>query len=279
MISVVVPVHNGMPWLEEQIRALVKQTCPIDWEVVLVDDASSDGSADEIKRWAAGETTLRLVQLPRRSGRSTARNEGVRAARGDLLAFCDADDVVGEGWLAGMVDALGEADAVAGVFDFWSLNGPSSSGPIPAAMRQFGFLPAGLSANLGVRRVAFDDVGGFSEDLPVGEDIDLCWRLQLRGYRFQITGDCVVRKRDDSHLRHVFGRALGYGRCGPQLFKRYRETGARRHLLRPLGSWVLLLLSMPKLLVAPEKRRDWVRWAGVRIGRIDGSVRERVLFL
>ena len=93
---------------------------------------------------------------------------------------------------------------VAGVFDFWSLNGRPGAPLQPAATQQLGFLPAGLGANLAVRRSAFDEVGGFAEELHVGEDIDLCWRLQLRGFRFAVATDAVVAKRE----RPGFARGL-----------------------------------------------------------------------
>ena len=189
MISVVVPVHNGMPWLEDQLVALVAQQCPEPWEVVIADNGSTDRSAAFARDWADDHENFRLVDASTVEGAPAARNAGVQAAAGELLVFCDADDVVQPGWLASFAKALDEVDVVAGVFDFWSLNGLRTSPDQPASMRQLGFLPAGLGANLAVRRQAFEAVGGFAEELLVGEDIDLCWRLQLAGYRFVIDFD------------------------------------------------------------------------------------------
>jgi hypothetical protein len=195
VISVILPVRNGMPWLEIQLRALADQRCPEPWEVVVADNGSDDGSREFAEAWSIDHQAFRVVDASALDGAPAARNVGVRAARGDLLAFCDADDIVGEGWLAACVQGLEHADVVAGTFDFWSLNGTRESPAAPAAIRQLGFLPAGLGANLAVRRPAFEEVCGFNEELLLGEDIDLCWRLQLRGFRFVISPDAIVAKR------------------------------------------------------------------------------------
>ena len=165
MISVVIAVRDGMPWLEEQLRALESQECPVEWEVVVADNGSHDSSAQVVSSWEKRSRAFRLVDASSRPGPSAARNMGAAAARGDSFAFCDADDVVQPGWLAAIHSALGSADVVAGAFDHGSLNGGPPTAPSPAATRQLGQIPAGLAANLGVRRAAFEAVGGFDEDL------------------------------------------------------------------------------------------------------------------
>jgi GT2 family glycosyltransferase len=166
---------------------------------------------------------------------------------------------------------------VAGFFDFWSLNGMPSSSPVPAAIRQLGFLPAGLGANLAVRRDAFEKVCGFNEEPLPGEDIDLCWRLQLQGFRFAVAPEAVVAKRERAEFRLVFRQAYSYGRCGPVLYRRYRLAGARRDMAGALKAWCWLAYSIPKLR-QPERRIEWARAAGMRLGRLNGSLEEQVFF-
>ena len=277
MISVVVPVRDGMPWLEDQLRALADQDCPEPWEVVVADNGSRDGSAAFARRWAADHERFRVVDASARPGAPAARNAGVHAARGDLIAFCDADDVVQQGWLAASAEALGHADIVAGTYDFWSLNGGHPSPPTPAATRQLGFLPAGLGANLAVRRPVLDGIAGFDEEVLVGEDIDLCWRLQLRGARFAIASEAVVAKRELTGFGPVAKKAFSYGRSGPALFRRYRSAGARRDLVGAAKSWTWLVISLP-LLFDRRRRIEWARTVGMRSGRLVGSVAESVFF-
>jgi GT2 family glycosyltransferase len=277
MISVILPVRNGLPWLKDQLQALIDQQC-VDWELIIADNGSTDGSPAVARRWADRHEHVRWIDAPTARGAAGTRNSAVRAAHGELLAFCDADDLVQPGWLATCVKALAEVDVAAGIFDFWSLNGRPKSSPTPAAMQQFGFLPAGLSANLAVRRNAFEDVGGFDEELPIGEDIDLCWRLQLAGFRFIVESGAVVSKREPSEFSEVFRQAFAYGRCGPVLYRRYRPVGARRDLAGAAKSWLWLLLHSPRLVKAGPERGEWARAAGMRAGRLAGSIGQREFF-
>lgn len=274
--SVIVPVRDGMPWLDEQLAALAAQRCPVPWEVVVVDNGSTDDSRACARRWASDLPQLQVVEAPAAPGAAGARNVGAAAARGSLLLFCDCDDVVQEGWAAACVAALGRADVVAGSFDFGSLNG-GPGGPVPVATRQLNFLPAGLGANLAVRRGAFEAVGGFSEDLAVGEDIDLSWRLQLRGYRFAVASDAVVAKRERDGAAATFRGALAYGRSGTVLFRRFRAAGMRRDLRGAVRSWLWLVVHIGAVLDRRGRRR-WVRAAGMRLGRLLGSVRTGTFF-
>jgi glycosyltransferase involved in cell wall biosynthesis len=277
MISVVLPVRDGMPWLDAQLAALAAQQCDEPWEVVVADNGSSDLSMIVAHAWAERVDAIRIVDAAERLGPSAARNVGVRSAGGELLAFCDADDVVQAGWLAALVVALADADVVAGSFDLASLNGDGNGDPSPAATGQLGFLPAGLAANLAARRQAFEAVDGFDESMFVGEDIDLCWRLQMKGFRFAVAPAAVVAKRERPGLGPLFSRSMAYGRCGPRLYRRYRQRGARRDGAGSAKTWGWLVIALP-LLGRRAVRRRWVRAAGVRLGRLVGSVSERVFF-
>jgi len=264
VISVIVPVRNGGSHLEEQLRALPAQRCSIPWEVIVADNGSTDGSLAVARDWALDHDHFHVVDASGLAGASAARNAGVDLSRGEYLAFCDADDVVLAGWIEAMARALAAADVAAGRFDFWSLNDIPPTEPVPAATRQLGFLPAGLGANLGVRRAAFLEVDGFDEAFVPGEDIDLCWRLQLRGFRFTEAPDAVVAKRARASFANVFHQAYSYGQCGPLLHKRYRRVGARRDLQGALKSWAWIVVSLPRVL-QPTRRIEWARAAGTRL--------------
>jgi glycosyltransferase involved in cell wall biosynthesis len=282
VISVIVPVRNGMPWLELQLRALAEQECHEPWEVVVVDNNSTDGSRSVAQDWVNHSPKFRLVDASMVRGPGAARNTGVRAAQGELLAFADADDVVQPGWLTAHVVALAQADLSAGVFDSWSLNGLVPPSPLsyapPPALTLFGFLPAAGSNNLALRRGAFEDLGGFAEDLMTGEDFDLSWRSQLFGHRFVLNTDAVVARRNRRGFKAVFTRYTDYGRCGPILYRRFEADGLRRELNIAAKTWVWLALSTPRLFQS-EFRGRWASIAGWRTGRLVESVRQRVLFL
>jgi glycosyltransferase involved in cell wall biosynthesis len=277
VISVVLAVKNGLPWLEEQLEALAAQMCDDDWEVLVVDNGSTDGSFQVAAEWSARVAQIRVVDASARPGPAAARNVGADHAHGEHVLFCDADDVVQPGWVAAMSIALGSADVVGGSFENASLNGGTPTRPLPAATRQLGQVPAGLAANLGVRRSSFDAVGGFDENLRVGEDVDLCWRLQFAGYTFAVQPDAVVAKRDRETSGEVFVHGVLHGRSGPALYRRHREDGIRRDLPGVAKSWGWLLAESP-FLYRRNLRRRWLRAAGVRTGRILGSVENGVFF-
>ncbi len=277
LISVVVPVRNGMPWLDHQLLAISTQQVPVEWEVMVADNGSEDDTRSCVERWAQRDPRFHLVDASARRGAAAARNMAVRSARGSLLAFCDADDVVRPGWVDAMRAALADADLVAGVFDFGALDGSKDSLTIPAATRQLGFLPFGLSANLAVRREVFESVDGFDEGLSPEEDVDLCWRLQLAGYRFEVAADAVVEKRERAAGLPTFRGAWAYGQCGPRLYVRYRADGMRRDLRGAAKAWIWLVAALPGL-VKRTRRRQWVRTFAIRSGRLAASVNRRVFF-
>jgi len=280
VISVVVPVKNGLPWLHEQLRALLCQPCDVPWEVVVADNASSDGTAEVVRGYAEAHPRLRLVDASSVVGPAATRNLGVRSAGGEILAFCDADDVVHPGWVESWVRALDRADVAAGLTDSWSLNDVPPSFPHelrpPPQGSQFGFLDAAVSGNMAVRRYAFEAVGGFDESLRVGEDTDLSWRLQLAGYRF-VVGEGVISRRERQGTSALLRRSIQYGRCGPVLYQRYRSAGLRAEPRAALRSWLYIVATIPRLF-DPNVRWNWARIAGWRIGRVIESFRRLVFF-
>jgi glycosyltransferase involved in cell wall biosynthesis len=277
VISVVIAVRDGMPWLDEQLRAVSEQQCRDEWEVLVADNGSTDSSPRVATSWAERFPEIRLVDASSRPGPAAARNIGAAFARGDLLAFCDADDVVHPGWLQAIGAALADSDVVAGALEHGSLNGAAETTPLPVATRQLGQIPAGLGANLGVRKSAFESVGGFDEELRVAEDIDLCWRLQFAGYKFATSIDAVVSKRERGTGPEIFRHGVAHGRSGPRLYRKHQASGIRRDFRGTAKSWVWLVAEIP-WLYRRELRRRWLRAAGVRVGRLTGSFENRVFF-
>jgi GT2 family glycosyltransferase len=243
----------------------------------VADNGSADGTCSRVEQWSQRDRRVRLVDASARSGPGAARNIGVGKAAGSILVFCDADDVVRPGWLAGMVAALDGADLVAGVFDFGSLQGRPHPKPVPVATTQMGFLPFGLGGNLAVRRDAFEASSGFSETLSAGEDVDFCWRLQLAGYRFAISDRAVVARREHTSVRGAFHGTWVYGQCTTLLYRRYRARGMRPDLRGAAKAWVWLVVSLPGL-VKPSRRPEWMRAFGVRSGRLAGSLAHHTFF-
>jgi glycosyltransferase involved in cell wall biosynthesis len=264
--------------LDQQLQAISAQDLQVPFEVIVADNGSRDGTAAVIARWTDRDPRFRGIDASIRRGPAAARNAGAAEAAGDALAFCDADDVVRPGWLAGCLAALSGADVVAGEFDFGALNGRTAGSPAQHYTSHFDFLPAGLGANLAVRTAAFWSVGGFDETLTAGEDIDLCWRMQLQGRRFAPAPGAVVAKRERSDARSGRRQYFSYGRHDAALYRRFRAHGMRRNDRLTLKTYAWLLLNAPVALLGGGRRALWSRSLFLRLGRIVGSVEQRVFY-
>lgn len=224
-VSVVVPARDAAATLGGQLAALARQDVDFGWEVLVCDNGSSDGTLAVARGWKDALPGLRIIDASGRRGAAAARNAGAAAAAGGLLLFCDADDEVADGWLAAMAEALADAEAVAGARRYDRLNaepfGPDDwTDPLFTVPYAPG-LPAASSNNLGVRRAVFDELGGFDETLRTGEDVDLCWRVQLAGYRLAGEPRAVVDVRRRTGLVAVLRQFYGYGLGDAALMRKH----------------------------------------------------------
>ena len=284
-VSVLIPVRNGGTALSEQLAALEAQTFDREWEVVVVDNASTDGTDRLLADWTARMPRLRVVTDVGPGNASRSRNLAAEHARGDLLAFCDADDIVDRGWLAALVAATEHADLVAGRLDIDSLNDEVSrhwrSFAMPAAGDPaFGYLPYAVSANMAVRREAFLAVGGFDPAIPGpgSEEIDFCWRVQEAGFRFAYEPGAVVAYRFRTGLRPFVRQQFRYGRGEAALYSRHRDTmqhAAPRDLLR--AAWYAVSRSQ-HVLRGRVHRGRYLGYVAYRLGRLAGAARFRVAY-
>src|SRR5215211_6374789 len=155
LISVVIPVLNGEDHVGEQLAALASQIYSGPWELVVVDNGCSDRTIEIVRSSADMLPELRIADARARRGLSHARNAGAAWARGDFLAYCDADDVVSAGWLKAMAEAAPHSDLVGGRNEWQELNDPTviawrPSRPMTDLMGDHGFLRYAPGGNLGV---------------------------------------------------------------------------------------------------------------------------------
>jgi cellulose synthase/poly-beta-1,6-N-acetylglucosamine synthase-like glycosyltransferase len=186
-LSVIVPVRDGAPFLAESLPALRASDLPGEaWELVVVDDASRDGSADVAARFA--DVVLRQ---PESRGPAAARNRGVRHSRGDILVFIDADVSVHGDTLRRLDNAFHADAGIAGVFGAYDA-APRARGLVSQyrnllhhrihtqARGEAETFWAGLGA---IRRWVLVAAGEFDETMRQLEDIDLGYRVRARGHR------------------------------------------------------------------------------------------------
>ncbi|MEE9417759.1 MAG: glycosyltransferase family A protein [Acidimicrobiales bacterium] len=189
--SILMCVRNGQNYLAEAIESVLCQTDQ-DFEFIVVDDGSSDGTADILKRY---RQTVSVVSVAASEGIGLARNRGVAASSGSLVVFFDHDDLLLPDSIAvrrELLERSPEAEAAEGLADEFIAEG------FEQALADEGVSPrsgvAGSLAALMVRRSAFDRIGPF-EDLPSGAGIN--WLMRARSNRLAVvkTDRVLFRRR------------------------------------------------------------------------------------
>jgi GT2 family glycosyltransferase len=283
VISVIIPVLDGAKTLPAQLEALAGQVLGAPWEVIVADNGSTDGTPDLVRGWEDRLPGLRVLDASHVPGANGARNAGVRAAEGRLIALCDSDDVVAPGWLAAMVEGTDDFDVVSGRVIPWTGDGlPHAIGPSdqPAELTMgLGFLPFVWTCTAAFRREVFDHIGGFDEAFVGGaEDVDFSWRAIHAGFTLGLAPGAAVHYRQPQRLRDLARKYFRYGRQAPALYRRFRSQGMpARGGWAMLKVWVWLLAHVPSL-VSPFGRRRWVEVAAGQVGRLVGSVQCGVLY-
>lgn len=198
-VSVILCVLNGAEVIRGQLQALDLQVGAPDFEVIVVDNGSTDSTKRLVDEWITetchAARSVSIVDAAATPGIPGARNAGALVAEGRVLAFCDADDQVEPGWVAAFAEGV-DTDMLAGgrisAVDSKGQSRPDTFGEGLIGTR---YLPHIGGANFAVTRAAFFAVGGFDRSLPrYGyDDVDFSWRVQEAGYPIRYVPDAVVR--------------------------------------------------------------------------------------
>ncbi len=265
-VSVIIPALNAADTIEEQLRALSAQQYDGDFEVLVVDNGSTDRTAELVTAYATHDSRVRLVDgatRPRNGG--AARNIGVGHALAQSLVFCDADDVVDVRWLAALADGLATSPVVTSTLEFWRLNRRLLHRTTPQVLGPYRVLGyAGIPGGaFGMRRDTYLDVGGFDPGFPGANDSEFAVRVGLAGYHVQHRDDAVVHVRLRATARQQFVRArelrssIEHIRESQGFSPRSRGTVTRRVLVfgRDLAKGAIFALH-------PHGRGAWAQLAG-----------------
>lgn len=182
------PVHNALPFLDQSVRSILDQTLA-DFEFVILDDASTDGSTELLREWARKDERIALHRSDKRLGLSGSSNAVVSKARAPIVARMDADDISHPDRLRRQWEVIGSNPDIALIGslcnginasgrevrprDRWRLVRHSAHIPFPHGSAMF-------------RREVFDQVGGYNSEADGGEDQELFSRIATRGRVFTL---------------------------------------------------------------------------------------------
>ena len=237
MFSVIIPVYNRRELVGRAIRSVLAQR-DAEYEVIVVDDASTDGTPEAVR--AQFGTAVELVVMERNGGVSSARNRGLEHARGEWIALLDSDDE----WLPGKLARQAAALAASGLLvchtdEIWIRNGVRVN-PHKHHRKYGGYiflqaLPLCVMSpsSIAIHREVFAAVGPFDEELPACEDYELWLRIACR-YEVEYLAEQLIRKyggHDDqlSQAHYAMDRFRVYAldkllREGPALSPERREV-------------------------------------------------------
>jgi len=228
-VSIIVPVWNGYAYLPACLDALLAQDCA-DFEVIAVDNASTDGSADLV---ADSYSQVRLIRNRRNMGFAGGCNVGLQAAQGDVLVLLNQDTIARPGWLRSLVRALQEPrtgivgckilypDGItiqhAGGWIQWPLGlsyhygqGEQDIGQwdVPRAVEYV------TGAAMAFRRDVLDRVGSLDQDFRPGyyEDTDFCFRAREAGYEIWYSPDAILVHEETTSLTDPMAISRAYQR-------------------------------------------------------------------
>ena len=222
-VSVVVCSYNGSRTIGETLDALVKLAYP-DYEVIVVDD----GSTDQTSAIAARYQVKRF--RTENNGLSAARNLGMNAAGGDIVAYIDDDAYPDPHWLTFLVSGLRDTEHVGiggpniappgdGAIADCVANAPGGPVHVLLSDRVAEHIPG---CNMAFRRDKLLEIGGFDPRFRIaGDDVDVCWRLQERGWTIGFAPAAVVWHHRRSSLRGYLKQQKGYAKAEALLAQKW----------------------------------------------------------
>jgi glycosyltransferase involved in cell wall biosynthesis len=236
-VSVVICAYNAASTIEDNLDSLLKLNYP-NYEVIVVNDGSQDETPGIVARYP-----FKLISVPN-GGLSAARNLGWRAATGEIVAYTDADTRVDPDWLSYLVQPFLTTDAV-GVGgpnvvpedDGWIAQcvARSPGGPTHVLLNDTvaEHIPG---CNMAFRRWALAEVGGFDPIYTkAGDDVDICWRLQKRGWHLAFSPSALVWHHHRNSVKAYWRQQVGYGEGESFLEHRHQEKFNERGTTRWQG--------------------------------------------
>jgi glycosyltransferase involved in cell wall biosynthesis len=273
-VTVIIPVRNCVRLIDQQLDALAKQTYRGEYYVIVSDNGSTDGLKYHIDNHILADVlAMEYLDASRIRGAAHARNVGASVARGDFLAFCDADDRVSPAWLDRLVQVAKAVDIVGTNGELKSLNERNKGGNL--AMPGEGgwqWLPFACAGSFGVWRDVYAELGGMDETFPAAEDCEFSYRAQSRGFTLTIIQEPLFAYRMRESVRSNFrrGKVIGYNYA--RVAAKYAAAGhPPDRIIHLFADYVALAIFSP-IFPIPKNRSSIWEWAG-SLGHVIGKTR------
>lgn len=263
-LSIIIPVYNRPKEIDELLESLTKQDFSDDFEVLIIEDGSTEKSGEIIEKYS-NQLDLKYFDKEN-SGAGASRNFGMQKALGNYFIILDSDLIVPKQYLSevkkalenNFTDAFGGPDAAHRSFTVmqkainYSMTSVLTTGGIRGKKQAVGkFQPR--SFNLGLSKKGFEKTKGFSK-MKNGEDIDLTFRLWENGFETQLIEKAFVYHKRRSSIKQFFKQTFGFGTARPILNRKYPQTSKLTYWFPSLFivglslSFLVLIFGFPQIL-------------------------------
>lgn len=293
IVSVIIPTYNDEK-LGDCLKTVRSQNFPLNkYEIIVVDNNSN-------KSYVAAITKkLRISYLLEpRKGAYFARNKGLLHSKGNFILFTDSDCKLDPNWIREMIKPFqdNKTGIVGGVIrktkptNIIERNTEClAEGQISPRMKTFYSLPYVIGASMGFRREVILKLNGFDESFTSGGDVDMCWRVQLAGYKLRIAEKAIIYHNSRTTLSEYYTQYMRYGIGHAHLFEKY-FNGRLKIQIDYKNQWILtksIFLFIFYSIVNIVRKNELyeknllqaIRSIGLIRGRIKGSLRHKIIYI
>lgn len=302
-VSIVIPAYNESDNILACINSLKSQNFPNDnYEIIVVDNNSTDNTREILKSLDVAHT------IEYRKGPAAAKNAGIKLAKGEIIVFIDGDCVASNEWLDNMVAGFKDSKVgcVAGEIRIRTVKNQTLSALERYLIKKghlsqksnvkHHFLPFAATANVAYRREVIEEIGLFDNNLIIGEDVDLSWRMQLfTEFKLKYVPKAIVFHPCQSSPRSLFRQKRQHAYGAVALYKKYRKYRLREsnNLRQTYWEYRSIISRCVKLLFyklqknfmkkntvqAPVNEYQLLLEIASKVGQIHGSLTYRIWFV
>jgi glycosyltransferase involved in cell wall biosynthesis len=253
-ISVIIPTHNRKLLLKRTLESLAKQTIESSFEVIVVDDGSSDGTSELVTRVSKSVNYPLAYLHQEKSGPASARNLGLNHAKGEIIAFTDDDCIPEPQWLKEIAVAFRDPEVWAVSGTVWSEIPP---GPFVHSLISHSFTVSAtdhfMTSNFSVRREIAKKIGLFDTRFkdPWFEDYDFAYRIRARGGKIATVPEARIHHPVQYQPFPQYLRKVRFSQYSPLMQRKYPGKGFGREIKVRLIRMIKILIAIAIVAAIP----------------------------